>query len=82
MKAEWLDTLPSAIEELCRRWSLTLGNPIDSDEATCSWVAFATRSDGAHVVLKFGMPHMEGATRVRGFATGAARAWCGCSTSM
>ena len=77
MKAEWPDALSSAIEELCRRWSLTLGNPIDSDEATCSWVAFATGSDGAHVVLKFGTPHMEGRDEIAGL-----RCWNGLASCI
>lgn len=63
---EWLATLPPAIEELSRRWSLTVGNAIVTDDASCSWVAFATRADGARVVLKMGMPHMEARDEIAG----------------
>ncbi len=62
----WLARLPFAIEEYTRRWSLTLGAPIDSDDVSCSWVAFGTRADGSRVVLKAGMPHMEGRDEIAG----------------
>ena len=65
-RAKWLETLPATIEELAQRWSLTVGSPIDGDQATCSWVAYATRSDGARVVLKIGMPHMEARDEIAG----------------
>ena len=54
----WSEQLPAVIQELQRRWSLSLGPPWSSD-ATCSWVAPAIWRDGTHVVLKLGMPHME-----------------------
>lgn len=65
-RGEWLQTLAATIEELTQRWSLTVGNPIDSDDVTCSWVAHATRSDDARVVLKIGMPHMEARDEIAG----------------
>lgn len=55
----WLEQLPNAVREARDRWSLVLGNPIDSNEVSCSWVAPAVRSDGKHAMLKLGMPHME-----------------------
>jgi streptomycin 6-kinase len=58
-RAAWLGRLPDAILELARRWSLTLGPPFGG-EASCAWVAPAARGDGTPVVLKLGMPHLEG----------------------
>src|SRR5687767_7413174 len=54
----WLKRLPEAVGGLERRWSLTLGTPFE--EASCAWVAPATRADGTSAVLKLGMPHLEG----------------------
>jgi streptomycin 6-kinase len=61
----WVSQLPAAIDELCRRWSLTIGEPWEV-EASCSWVAPAERADGTHAVLKLGMPHMEAAHELAG----------------
>jgi streptomycin 6-kinase len=58
--AAWLDRLPDALCDLERRWSLTLGSPLDGNEVSCAWVAPATRTDVPSAVLKLGMPHMEG----------------------
>ena len=60
----WLQHLPEAIRDLQARWSLTLASPIA--DASCAWVAFATRSDGSRVVLKVGMPHMEAEHEIHG----------------
>jgi len=68
----WLEQLPDAIRELQDRWSLSLSAPFDSDEVSCAWVAPAVRSDGAHAVLKLGMPHMEGTHEIQ-----ALRFWGG-----
>ena len=69
-RAAWLERLPRVIGELRGRWSLTLGTPWA--EAGCAWVAPALRRDGARVVLKLGMPHMEGAHEIEGL-----RVWAG-----
>ena len=60
----WLDRLPLTIRELQDRWSLSLG-PAWSP-ASCAWVAPAVRADRSHVVLKLGMPHMEGLHEIDG----------------
>ena len=65
-RSAWLAHLPVTIDELTRRWSITLEDPIDSDDVSCSWVAFATRTTGSSAVLKLGMPHMEGDDEIRG----------------
>jgi streptomycin 6-kinase len=62
----WLERLPDTLRILTRRWSLTLGPSFDDDEVSCAWVAPATRADGTEVVLKIGVPHLEGAHEVDG----------------
>lgn len=64
--AAWLDRLPEILRAIERRWSLTLGAPIDNDEVSCAWVAPVTLSDGTGAVLKLGMPHLEGAHEAEG----------------
>jgi streptomycin 6-kinase len=59
-RMHWLEALPELVEQIARRWSLSLGAPIDGYEVSCSWVAPARRSDGFNAILKIGMPHMEG----------------------
>jgi streptomycin 6-kinase len=71
----WLETLPGALEQLRRRWSLTLEPAWTDVEASCAWVAPAVRTDGTRVVLKLGMPHMEAAHEIDGL-----RFWNGDAT--
>lgn len=59
-RSAWLSRLPRVIEELQRRWGLTLGAPFDGAEVSCGWVAPVVRADGSAAVLKLGMPDMEG----------------------
>src|SRR5262245_44935646 len=68
----WLDRLPETVTEVSRRWRLTLGAPFDREDASCSWVAPAARSDGSHAVLKIAMPHFEGEHEIDGL-----RFWSG-----
>jgi streptomycin 6-kinase len=68
----WLAQLPRAIRELQDKWSLSLGAAFSGNETSCAWVAPAVRSDGVRVVLKLGMPHMEGAHELEGL-----RFWAG-----
>jgi streptomycin 6-kinase len=65
-RAAWLNQLPEALRSLERRWSLTLGAPFDCNEGSCAWVAPAALADGTSVVLKLGMPHMEGEHELQG----------------
>jgi streptomycin 6-kinase len=67
---EWLGRLPDLVAEVEHRWSLTLGAPFS--EASCSWVAPATRADGTPAVLKIAMPHFEGEGEIAGL-----RFWSG-----
>src|SRR5262245_14094447 len=55
----WLGRLPERVDELQRRWSLTLEEPFDGPEVSAAWVAPATRAGGSPAVLKVLMPHME-----------------------
>ena len=52
--ARWLQELPSIVEELERRWSITVGSTFAGGTAAC--VAQATRADGAQAVVKIAMP--------------------------
>jgi streptomycin 6-kinase len=70
-RAVWLKRLPDVVRELARRWSLDVGEPFGG-EASCAWVAPATRADGTSVVLKLGMPHLEGEHEIAGL-----RFWAG-----
>ena len=64
-RAAWLARLPTTVRALQRRWSLDVGAPFGA-EASCAWVAPATRADGTRVVLKLGMPHMEAEHEIDG----------------
>src|SRR6185436_14027246 len=70
-RAGWLEQLPHVVGELVRRWSLQMGQPFDSD-ASCAWVAPAIRGDCTPIVLKLGMPHLEGEHEIEGL-----RFWAG-----
>jgi streptomycin 6-kinase len=70
-RAAWLERVPGRVLELARRWSLTVGDPFDGD-ASGAWVAPAIRRDGTSIVLKLGMPHMEGEHEIEGL-----RFWAG-----
>jgi streptomycin 6-kinase len=65
-RAEWLTRLPDVVEELQRRWTLTLDFPFDGEEVSCSYVAAAVQTDGTPAVLKIGMPHMEAKHEIAG----------------
>ena len=62
---EWLSTLPIIIPELAERWSITLGEPFNT-EASCSWVAPCTCSDGGEAIFKMGWLHMEAEDEIAG----------------
>jgi len=64
-RTAWLEKLPCLIRELQNRWSLSLESPW-SGETSAGWVAPAVCSDGARVVLKLGMPHLEGEDELEG----------------
>lgn len=53
----WLAALPELLQEYARRWRLTLGEPFVP--LSFNYVVAATRSDGAEVVLKAGVPRGE-----------------------
>jgi len=53
----WLESLQRLVDTASERWELDLGHPYEGSHA--SWVAPATRSDGAAVVLKVPFPHDE-----------------------
>ena len=47
------------VEELARRWGLSLGAPFDGEGTSGAWVGPARRRDGTSAVLKLGGRHME-----------------------
>ena len=51
---DWLDRLPRRVQRCAEEWSLTLGRPFPS--LSYSFVAPATRRDGAAAILKMGVP--------------------------
>ncbi len=61
----WLKDLPSDVEELRRRWGLTLGPPFDHDGYTAV-VLRARLADGTPAALKLSFPHMEGLDEAAG----------------
>jgi streptomycin 6-kinase len=63
-RVDWLARLPAAVDALQQRWRLEVGEPFHS--STCAWVAPARQADGHRVVLKIGMPHMEGGDEIAG----------------
>lgn len=79
-RAAWLARLPDTLQNLERRWSLTLGSPFQT-ESTSAWVApvgLANRAPvglansapaglaDASAVLKLCMPHMEAEHEIQG----------------
>ena len=62
----WLERLPNAAREIQRKWSLELDAPLETDEASCSYVAPVLRADGTPAILKLGMPHMEAEHEIQG----------------
>ncbi len=58
----WLDQLPSMLDELARRWSLTLAPPFEP--LSYNYVMPALRADDRPVVLKVGVPNPELSTEI------------------
>jgi streptomycin 6-kinase len=59
---EWIAGLPGIIDDLARRWSLSVGEPFQPG-GQCSWTAPATGPDGAQLVLKAGFRFPGGEER-------------------
>jgi len=66
VRAGWLARLPEVVRELEGRWSMTVGDGLDTRDASCAWVAQAALADGRSAVLKLGMPHLEGEREIAG----------------
>jgi len=65
-RSRWLKELPRNLVDLEHRWSLMIGPPIHSEEATAAWVAPVTLADRRPAMLKLSMPHMEGRDEIAG----------------
>ncbi len=63
--AEWLEALPELIEDLEKRWQLTLGPALKHDGYTAV-VLPAETAFGERAVLKVGVPHLEGRDEAAG----------------
>ena len=63
-RSAWLTQLTDTLKQVQAKWSLTLADPIH--DASCAWVAPAVRANGAHVILKIAVPHMEAAHEIQG----------------
>jgi streptomycin 6-kinase len=70
----WLRELPALVAALEREWEIETGNPYD--DASSSWVAPATRSDGTPAVLKISWPHERGEPKLMLSNSGRARGPC------
>lgn len=71
-RTRWLNNLPRHLERLQHPWSLTIGHPFTGEETSCSWVAPVLLENNQAVILKLGMPHMEGEHEIEGL-----RFWAG-----
>lgn len=59
----WLDELPRLVTDLERRWSITVGEPLDG--GTASFTARARTADGAPAVVKIAVPSDDVAAEIR-----------------
>lgn len=60
---EWLAGLPGLVDELARRWSITVGPSLSG--GTTSYVARARTADGQDAVLKLAVPEHDFGGQVR-----------------
>jgi len=65
-RAAWRARLPGVLRDVERRWSLTLGAPVEAGACGSSWVAPVACAGGTAAVLKIAMPHMEGEHEIAG----------------
>ena len=65
-RERWLERLPDLVRDLAERWAVCVDQPLDGHEVSSAWVAPATRANGTRVILKAGMPHMEGEQEIAG----------------
>ncbi|HET6812083.1 MAG TPA: aminoglycoside phosphotransferase family protein [Acidimicrobiales bacterium] len=70
-RTDWLETLPAAVDDLARRWNLSVGRPFRPGGRT-AWVAPARDADGSDLVLKLMWRHPEAAHEAD-----ALRLWAG-----
>ena len=73
-RGAWVAALPVVVEDLARRWSLSVGRPFQPG-SDASWVAPARSVAGEHLVLKVGWMHDEALHEAEGL-----RAWQGDGT--
>ncbi|MET9023250.1 aminoglycoside phosphotransferase family protein [Actinopolymorpha sp. NPDC004070] len=59
----WLAGLPGLVDDLARRWSITIGRPLSG--GTASYVTRVRTADGRDAVLKIAIPQLDFAGQVR-----------------
>lgn len=69
----WLAALPDLVDDLCRGWSLTLGEALEGGK--WSYVAPARTADGTDAVLKVALPTPRFATQVDTIRAAAGRGY-------
>lgn len=62
----WLNRLPDVVEKILLRWSLQFDQPLEGEEASCSFVAAVLHQSGIPAVLKIGVPQMEAQDEFKG----------------
>jgi streptomycin 6-kinase len=70
---QWLAGLPDLIADVARRWSITVGEPLNGGSA--SFVARARTADGQDVVLKLVLPGHEVVGQVRALRAAEGRGY-------
>jgi streptomycin 6-kinase len=65
-RTAWLNRLPDLVEKIMLRWSLQFDQPLEGEEASCSFVAAVRDQGGIPAVLKIGVPHMEAQDEIKG----------------
>ena len=71
--AVWLSGLPALIEDLERRWSVTIGEPLNG--GTASYVARTRTADGTDAVIKLSVPDPAFTRQIRTLAAARGRGY-------
>jgi streptomycin 6-kinase len=71
--AAWLSGLPALIDDLERRWSVTIGEPLNG--GTASYVARARTADGRDAVVKLSVPDPAFTRQIRTLAAARGRGY-------
>jgi streptomycin 6-kinase len=64
-REDWLRGLPGVVDDLCRRWQLSLEAPYEPG-GNCSWVAPGVDAEGREIALKVAWVHSESRDEAEG----------------